>query len=80
LRILHILVVGPLLSVGRRRSLGLMLAWKPNDPKDMAEAVRLVQAGVLVPAIDRTFSLEQVPEALEVMVAGAARGKLVITF
>ena len=78
LRILQTLVVGPALSIGRRRKLGLMLAWKPNDPTDMAEAARLLETGALVPAIDRTFTFEQVPEALRVMVDGGARGKLVI--
>jgi NADPH:quinone reductase-like Zn-dependent oxidoreductase len=79
LRVLHGLVVGPLLSVAARpRHLGLMIAWKPNDPADSAEVLRLVGEGALRPIVDRTYPLEEVPDALRRMAAGEARGKLVI--
>ena len=79
LRVLHGLVVGPLLSVAARpKHLGLMIAWKPNDPADSAEVLRLVAAGTLRPIVDRTYPLEEVPDALRRMAAGDAHGKLVI--
>ena len=78
LRILQSLVVGPLLSIGRRRTLGVMIAWKPNDPTDSQEALRLVEAGTLRPAVDRTYPLEEVPDALRRVAAGEAHGKLLI--
>jgi NADPH:quinone reductase-like Zn-dependent oxidoreductase len=77
-RVFHTMVVGPLLSVGRDRSMGIMLPWKPNDATDLATLFGHVEAGSLVPAIDRTYRLEQVPAALERLAAGEARGKLVI--
>jgi NADPH:quinone reductase-like Zn-dependent oxidoreductase len=78
LRILQTLIVGPALSIGRPRRLGIMLAWKPDDATDSAEALRLVAAGTLRPAIDRTYPLEEVPAALRRMIAGDAMGKLLI--
>lgn len=52
---------------------------RPNDATDLATVGELVQAGTLVPVIDRTFPLDQVPEAIRYYAAGKARGKLVIT-
>jgi NADPH:quinone reductase-like Zn-dependent oxidoreductase len=70
--------VGPLLSVGRTRSMGIVVG-RPNDAADLATVGELVQAGRLVPVIDRRYTLAQVPEALRYFAAGKARGKLVIT-
>jgi NADPH:quinone reductase-like Zn-dependent oxidoreductase len=70
--------VGPLLSVGRTRSMGIVVG-RPNDAADLATVGELVQAGTLVPVIDRRYTLAQVPEALHNFAAGKARGKLVIT-
>ncbi|MGI9649423.1 MAG: NAD(P)-dependent alcohol dehydrogenase [Acidimicrobiia bacterium] len=39
----------------------------------------LVEAGKVSPAIDRTFPLAEVPEAIAYQASGAARGKIVIT-
>jgi len=70
--------VGPLLSVGRTRSMGIVVG-RPNDAADLATVGELVQAGRLVPVVDRRYTLAQVPEALHYFAAGEARGKLVIT-
>ncbi|MEA2621993.1 MAG: hypothetical protein QOH61_903, partial [Chloroflexota bacterium] len=78
-RIFQTMILGPLLSIGRRRSMGLLLKWKPNDAKDMATLGELLQAGRLKPVIDRTYPLAQVPDALRYLAAGKPRGKLVIT-
>ena len=59
--------------------MGLMPGWKPNDAADMATLGEMLAAGTLVPVIDRTFPLAQVPDALRYVAAGKARGKLVIT-
>lgn len=45
----------------------------------LEELTRLVEAGQLTPALDRTFTLAQVPEAIAYLRAGRARGKVVIT-
>jgi NADPH:quinone reductase-like Zn-dependent oxidoreductase len=39
----------------------------------------LLEAGSVVPAIERTFPLDQAPDAMRHLAAGHARGKLVIT-
>ena len=39
----------------------------------------LIEAGTLTPVIDRTYTLDQVPEAMRYFDAGKARGKIAIT-
>ncbi|MDQ1702702.1 MAG: hypothetical protein QOF57_1954, partial [Frankiaceae bacterium] len=39
----------------------------------------LLEAGSVVPAIERTFPLDQAPDAMRHLAAGHVRGKLVIT-
>lgn len=78
-RILEALVTGPVVSAAGSRTLGLLLWWKPFDPADVAQLAGLLEAGAIVPAIDRTFPLAEVPDALRYLAAGRARGKIVIT-
>jgi NADPH:quinone reductase-like Zn-dependent oxidoreductase len=51
---------------------------KPNQ-KDLAYMKWLLEAGKVVPIIDRRYPLSQVPEALRYFGEGHARGKVVIT-
>ncbi|MEV7420208.1 NAD(P)-dependent alcohol dehydrogenase [Streptomyces sp. NPDC089919] len=46
---------------------------------DLDELASHVEAGRVAPAVAATFPLDQVPQALEMLMAGAARGKIVIT-
>ena len=46
---------------------------------DLERLARLIEAGRLTPAIERTYPLDQAPEAMRHLVAGQARGKLVIS-
>jgi NADPH:quinone reductase-like Zn-dependent oxidoreductase len=46
--------------------------------KDLAFIRELMEAGKVVPVIDRVYPLAEVPEALRYLVAGHARGKVVI--
>ena len=57
--------------------MGNMLV-KPNK-QDLVCMKELLEAGKVVPVIDRTYSLREVPEALRYLEAGHARGKVVIT-
>jgi NADPH:quinone reductase-like Zn-dependent oxidoreductase len=78
-RIFQTLVLGPLSSLFSSRKAGLMTAWKPNDPAEMAILGEMLEAGTLVPVIDRHYPLSEVPDALRYLAAGKAQGKLVIT-
>ncbi len=77
--IFEALLLGPLISVFRNRTLGLLLWWKPFDPADVAVLSGLLASGVIAPVIDRRYPLEGVPDALRDLAAGKPAGKLVIT-
>jgi NADPH:quinone reductase-like Zn-dependent oxidoreductase len=53
--------------------------WKPNNQEDLAILEELFAAGKVVPVIDRTYPLSEVPEAIRYLEEGHARGKVVIT-
>jgi NADPH:quinone reductase-like Zn-dependent oxidoreductase len=56
-----------------------MLAWKPMQQDDVAFLTELIEAGKLVPVIDRRYPLSEVPEALRHQEEGHPVGKIVIT-
>lgn len=78
-RILQTLIAGPLVSFVGGRKVGLSVAWKPNDPAEMAILGQMLDEGTLRPVIDRRYPLADVPDALRELAAGTAKGKLVIT-
>jgi NADPH:quinone reductase-like Zn-dependent oxidoreductase len=49
------------------------------DKEDLGILGDLIQSGKITPAIDRTYTLSQVPEAVRYLQTGRARGKVVIT-
>jgi NADPH:quinone reductase-like Zn-dependent oxidoreductase len=73
------LFVGPVASLATRKSMGLMLWWKPFHPDDVAALGVLHAAGKLRPVIDRRYGLAEVVDALRLVDAGGAKGKVVIT-
>ena len=75
-RIFQLLLLGPLIRIGGGRKMGI-LAYKPN--KDSAFLIDLIEAGKVVPVIDRHYPLSEVPEALRYLGEGHALGKVVIT-
>jgi NADPH:quinone reductase-like Zn-dependent oxidoreductase len=60
------------------KKIGLMETAKP-DKKDLAFIKELLEAGKVIPVIDRLYPLSEVPEAIRYLEAGHARGKVVIT-
>jgi NADPH:quinone reductase-like Zn-dependent oxidoreductase len=54
------------------------LSSKPNQP-DLQFLTELIEAGKITPIIDRTYPLHEVPEAINYLRAGHARGKIIIT-
>ena len=58
------------------KKLGAMLV-KPNVDLDFMK--ELIEAGVVVPVIDRSFPLSETAEALRYYAEGHSKGKVVIT-
>ena len=67
----------PIVSKVWKQQMGMMMA----DPstKDLTLLGELTQEGKLKPVIDRTYKLEEVPQALAYLEQGHARGKVIIT-
>jgi NADPH:quinone reductase-like Zn-dependent oxidoreductase len=49
------------------------------NKKDMMVLADLMQSGKMTPVIDRTYKLNETPDALRYLETGHARGKVVIT-
>jgi NADPH:quinone reductase-like Zn-dependent oxidoreductase len=60
-----------------KQKMGFMMA--NSNQNDLALLADMVQSGKLKAVIDRTYKLEQVPEAVRYVEEGHARGKVVIT-
>jgi NADPH:quinone reductase-like Zn-dependent oxidoreductase len=71
------ILLGPLLSMAGRQKMGNAVA-RPNQ-KDLAFLKELLDAGNVVPVIDRSYPLSETAEAIRYLEAGHARGKVVIT-
>lgn len=78
-------LIGPLLPAVKafalapfvRRTLTMMMA-KPNHD-DLAFIADLMKTGAVTPVIDRSYRLDEVPDAIRYVEQGHARGKVVIT-
>jgi NADPH:quinone reductase-like Zn-dependent oxidoreductase len=71
-------VLGPLRSKTRNKKVGLMGIAKMNQ-KDLVYVKELLEAGKVVPVIDRRYPLRETASALRYLEEGHARGKVVIT-
>ncbi len=56
-----------------------ILIWKLNKKEDMVFMKELLEAGKVVPIIDRHYPLSEVAKALRYFEEGHAQGKVVIT-
>ncbi len=77
--LLSLAVMQPVYKLATRKTMGLMLSWRPFKQSDIEEVLRLVAGGTLEPRIDRRFPLEEVADALAWVDQGKASGKVVIT-
>ena len=74
---LRVMFLGPLISMtGSNKFVVLM---PKLDQKAMVFMKELLEAGKVVPVIDRRYPLSQVAEAIRYLEEGHARGKVVIT-
>jgi NADPH:quinone reductase-like Zn-dependent oxidoreductase len=71
------MVIGPWYSKTGGQNMGNMLA-KPNS-KDLTFIKELVEAGKVVPVIDRCYPLSETAEAIRYLEEGHAQGKVIIT-
>jgi NADPH:quinone reductase-like Zn-dependent oxidoreductase len=60
-----------------RQKLGFFISKERRQ--DLEELRKLLEAGAIRPVVDRTFPLEEVPDAIRYLRDGRARGKVVIT-
>ena len=72
----HLTRIDPTLA--SRRSMGLMLWWKPFRPEDVDALAKLIKAGKVKPVIDRRYPLSEIVEALRWVDDGHARGKVIV--
>lgn len=75
--LLRVLTAGSLLGAVSGRSLGVLVV--REGPEHFAPMVERCLAGDVTVHVERTFALDDVPEALAVVGAGQARGKVVVT-
>jgi NADPH:quinone reductase-like Zn-dependent oxidoreductase len=59
------------------QKLGFFISKERSE--DLEQLRALLEAGALTPVVDRTFPLDEVPEAIRYLRDGRARGKIVIT-
>ena len=77
-RIFEHMVLGPLRSMTDNKKVGFMGMAKMNQ-KDLVFVKELLEAGKVVPVIERRYLLSEVSEALRYLEKGHARGKIVVT-
>ena len=57
----------------------LRMLTNSENAKDLTVLTELIESGAVKPAVDRTFPLRETPTAIQSMLDGQSRGKLVIT-
>lgn len=67
---------GPIISMRGGKKMGNMLV-KPNK-NDLLFIKNLIEAGKVIPVLDRSYQLSNVPEAFRYLEEGHAQGKVVI--
>jgi NADPH:quinone reductase-like Zn-dependent oxidoreductase len=50
-----------------------------EEPPDLAVLKEMLESGKVKPAIDRQYTLAEVPEALQYLGQGHAQGRIVVT-
>jgi NADPH:quinone reductase-like Zn-dependent oxidoreductase len=76
-QIFQAMLLGPLLSRVGSKKMGFLLAH--SNQEDLVSMAALLEAGKVVPVIDRSYPLSEAAEAIKYLVEEHARGKVVIT-
>ena len=74
----QVILLGAWVSRSGGKKIGLMGIAQPNK-KDLVFIKELLEAGKVIPVIDRTYPLAETAEAIRYLEAGHARGKVIIT-
>ena len=75
--IFKFLFLGPLITMFGSKKIGILM-WKQNKKEDFSFLIELIEAGKVVPVIDRRYRLSDVAKALRYLEEGHHQGKLVI--
>jgi len=75
--IFQILLIGPLIKRTTAKNVRMLIV--PQNREDLIAISELCIAGKIRPVIDRTYSFEQIPEAMRYVTKGQAKGKVVIS-
>ncbi|KAA3614992.1 MAG: NAD(P)-dependent alcohol dehydrogenase [Calditrichaeota bacterium] len=73
--LLQTAVFGSIISLTGKRKMGILGA-KPN--KGLADIIQFIESGKIKPVVDRTFKLDETPEAFKVLIEENVKGKIVI--
>ncbi|MEJ2241222.1 MAG: NAD(P)-dependent alcohol dehydrogenase [Candidatus Bathyarchaeota archaeon] len=76
--ILQALLLGPFISMIGNKKMGIPFVGSKKE--DLIFIKDLVEAGKVVPVIDRYFPFEEIPEALRYLEQGKQKGKIIINF
>lgn len=76
--LIRVLFLGSLLSMTGSKKIAMMGVAKPNQ-KDLLFVKELLEAGKVVPVIDRCYLLSETADAIRYLEKGHARGKVIIT-
>lgn len=74
IRVLQTALLGPF--IGKSKKLGLV-TWIPNV-ETLEKLITLYENGKYQPIIDKTYSLAETPQAIQYLMEGRAKGKVVI--
>jgi NADPH:quinone reductase-like Zn-dependent oxidoreductase len=76
-QIFEAMLLGPLATLGSRQKIVNLIA-QPNA-NDLVYLRELIEARQIVPIIDRSYTLSELPQALQYLGEGRAKGKIIIT-
>jgi NADPH:quinone reductase-like Zn-dependent oxidoreductase len=65
-------------AAAKRKNARYFRFFTESNGEQLSQITALVESGKIKPVIDRTFPFEQAVEAFEYLIAGRAKGKVII--
>jgi NADPH:quinone reductase-like Zn-dependent oxidoreductase len=75
--LIQILILGPWIRKSQKRNIRVLAVQRSR--KDLLAITELCETGKIIPVIDRQYPLHEVPQALQYLGEGHAKGKVVVT-